>query len=1141
MIIEQHLHSAPDIELPPPSTPRVIEIDPDSDAASAPGSWGSPAFLKSARSSYGGTLDTAYDPFAEEDGTVPGKGRKRPRYSLRREEWRILDEPDSPREREGTVDWDQAIEDELDGEQTTEPARGAQPEIEIQPHEAVPMETQVDTAAPVQDQSPFVKPLLEQASSISGRLAQQTDIVPLSSGTSSHFPFGSHLPTDTPQLRPIPSPGLPIPSPIVSTHGNAQEYFSASHTVSGAQTTQTTATGTNCAVDFAQDSQVAMSTTTQQQAIEVPAEQTVFSQSQEDIHRTESPLAVTGNTESSGRMKLFKSPMIMGHSEFDQAGIEVEVENRALDMPAVEDMAHHPEWKGQIQKTREVEQEDLEEEDLKREDFELQDLEQAEFEREELEREDAEEASQSPPEMPREGQAFHLMAKTALQTECPPAHPTIAVTDEQSGEDEPEEFGDHEANPLELTNIAPVARPNPSRSPGYSEDASDVAEGEALSDEKDAPEYTSQDDEEPSEEGEDEDEDEGEFDHDDLGLPEQPRLRPAQPEVIVLDSDSEDELASEHPVATPSQPVRHETGYQESFDQSAASASEDDEQGWSSVDEEPDYDDVDSEDLLEDEERVHDSDLEDESPVDLLGHDGAEKEDSLPGTPMEFENDEGGFAGEESEGSMSEQDMQDDGKVGSAPENAIDLSSDADEPQEAEMAPTYDEDDRLRLAAPASKGLDGSYDRDEAQSHIVPEEDQQGSFGRGALGIQESEVPRWEGTSTAQITTVSLPPTSTSISLKHDLEQLPTPDPTQEAVPGQLATPMAVEQAGSHVLAERRPPSVDLNLASETLTGAAIGTRVLAPGEDDMPPTVPAREAPPEHHSTPQQLDDFIEADVAIPSTDDVPVDEQGKNDRLTGLSVPTVPSSKPPVPDRHAHGLRSKLSYFAPLATLVDHYNALVDTISVVHETTQIAKATSASKDYYVTIQLTDPSMAGTTLQAQIFRRYKSALPSLVDGNVILLRNFKVRSYDHSIMLVSVESSSWAVFDGSSPEAQMNGPPVEYGSEERAYTSGLRRWYGEVGAAMVADNRLQAAVERDSMEREATPSDDASSESGSMVSVPRADSMHSARSSRRSRKSHRRVTIHELRDGTRYTEVGSPNSRESIHELRDGTVYANL
>jgi hypothetical protein len=279
--------------------------------------------------------------------------------------------------------------------------------------------------------------------------------------------------------------------------------------------------------------------------------------------------------------------------------------------------------------------------------------------------------------------------------------------------------------------------------------------------------------------------------------------------------------------------------------------------------------------------------------------------------------------------------------------------------------------------------------------------------------------------------------------------------------------------------------------------------------------------------------------DVVLPTTE--PTDElekDGEQDLVVHESTVTAPEtpivvfSKPPVPDRNAHGLRSKLSYFAPLATLVDHYNALVDTISIVYEASPVAKATSGSKDYFMTIYLTDPSMAGTMLEAQIFRRYKSAMPSVTEGQAILLRDFKVQTRNHSMTLVSIDSSSWAVFDGSGPEAKMTGPPVEYGSEERAFASGLRRWYLEYGEGMVADRQLQASIERDSRAR--TPSSVAASDAGSLEETP------STRGSRRSRRSHRRVTIHELRDGTRYTEVGSPSGQHDIHELRDGTVYVN-
>ncbi|PYH78512.1 hypothetical protein BO82DRAFT_342397 [Aspergillus uvarum CBS 121591] len=152
--------------------------------------------------------------------------------------------------------------------------------------------------------------------------------------------------------------------------------------------------------------------------------------------------------------------------------------------------------------------------------------------------------------------------------------------------------------------------------------------------------------------------------------------------------------------------------------------------------------------------------------------------------------------------------------------------------------------------------------------------------------------------------------------------------------------------------------------------------------------------------------------------------------------------------------------------------------------------------------------------------------------------------------MLASVETSAWAVFTAADADAQVSGPPVEYGPEEATHATDLRQWYHETGMAMVADHQLQASIERDS--REATPHSVAGlSDAGSVNSAgggggggemreASSTSNRGVGGSRR-RKSHRRITIHELRDGRRYAEVGSPTSRDSIHELRDGTVYANL
>jgi hypothetical protein len=241
------------------------------------------------------------------------------------------------------------------------------------------------------------------------------------------------------------------------------------------------------------------------------------------------------------------------------------------------------------------------------------------------------------------------------------------------------------------------------------------------------------------------------------------------------------------------------------------------------------------------------------------------------------------------------------------------------------------------------------------------------------------------------------------------------------------------------------------------------------------------------------------------------------------------------PEPNRLASGLRSRISYFAPLATLVDWYKATIDNLSVVVEVSPLARATSGSRDYHIGLRVSDVSMAGTTVAVHIFRPHWTALPSVAEGDVILLRNFQVQSFEHSMMLVSCESSAWAIFPRGSDEPRIPGPPVEYGEEELLYVKNLRNWYCDGGAAMVADYLLQTSIDREN--RGHSPSSVASSDVSSVDSMARGAS---AGSRSRRKKSSRRATVHELINGRKYVDVGSPSDKDSIHELRDGTVYAH-
>ncbi|EEP79045.1 predicted protein [Uncinocarpus reesii 1704] len=256
----------------------------------------------------------------------------------------------------------------------------------------------------------------------------------------------------------------------------------------------------------------------------------------------------------------------------------------------------------------------------------------------------------------------------------------------------------------------------------------------------------------------------------------------------------------------------------------------------------------------------------------------------------------------------------------------------------------------------------------------------------------------------------------------------------------------------------------------------------------------------------------------------------------LEPSSVVSSPIADTPIqhhghPSGHTSGFRTKLSYFCPLSLLAGNFHQPTDTISAIFSVSPVSKARGVPSNHFITLHITDSSMAGDLVCAQVFCKSKTQLPVCTQGDIILLRNFKVQSIDHKMMLNSMDDSSWAVFvQGAVENVQMNGAPVEFAEEERAYVAGLRQWYLDSGAALVAKKMPRSGDSR-SVE---TSSSIAPSESGSTSSRGRGDIF---KKYRRKRKSTPRLTVHELRGGRRYLDVGSPSDKESIHELRDGTA----
>ncbi len=208
-----------------------------------------------------------------------------------------------------------------------------------------------------------------------------------------------------------------------------------------------------------------------------------------------------------------------------------------------------------------------------------------------------------------------------------------------------------------------------------------------------------------------------------------------------------------------------------------------------------------------------------------------------------------------------------------------------------------------------------------------------------------------------------------------------------------------------------------------------------------------------------------------------------------------TLTSTKTSLARRPADGkgFTTPHSYYPSLSSMPHHFHDQVDILAVASSVPkQPQRAKIGQKDYYLSLKLVDSSCnAGDPLSVQLFRPYRNALPSCARGDVLLLRDMKVQTCPaqgnrrkvqedkgiDDMMLLSTDSSAWALFkfppadsvsaaygrpnsrDGSarSPakrgtpvkmEIQVNGPPVEFGAEERAFARGLYKWWNEEGRA---------------------------------------------------------------------------------------------
>ncbi|OBT52313.1 hypothetical protein VE04_07809 [Pseudogymnoascus sp. 24MN13] len=86
------------LENPSPPGSPIPTARHDQLRAEETGEWSSPAFIKRARLSYGSFIGKDFEAFIEDDGSIPGKGRKRSRFGRKSGDWRYISRSPSPEE-----------------------------------------------------------------------------------------------------------------------------------------------------------------------------------------------------------------------------------------------------------------------------------------------------------------------------------------------------------------------------------------------------------------------------------------------------------------------------------------------------------------------------------------------------------------------------------------------------------------------------------------------------------------------------------------------------------------------------------------------------------------------------------------------------------------------------------------------------------------------------------------------------------------------------------------------------------------------------------------------------------------------------------------------------------------------------------
>jgi hypothetical protein len=158
----------------------------------------------------------------------------------------------------------------------------------------------------------------------------------------------------------------------------------------------------------------------------------------------------------------------------------------------------------------------------------------------------------------------------------------------------------------------------------------------------------------------------------------------------------------------------------------------------------------------------------------------------------------------------------------------------------------------------------------------------------------------------------------------------------------------------------------------------------------------------------------------------------------------------------RLSRALRTELGEFTALKVLRYNISKKLDVLAIATTTPAAPeRAKVGPRHYQITFNITDPSIApsGVT-EVQVFRPYKDALPVIQAGDGILLRDFQVialKNRGFALRSDQNDASSWAVFKDGQDEAEIRGPPVEYGVGEKSHIFSMKEWYGTLDSAALA------------------------------------------------------------------------------------------